>query len=188
MHFFIFILAINLSYLCIEKGERDMMKSRTRILGALILLVAFLLALPFWMSNPKAVATEEFPAANLENAIDNNVAYANDSAVYTNQNADVNTGRVETKNLVVDKDVAAACDTTCKHNWEHIRKIPTCANEGYEKDTCTLCGEEQVTVLPRCEHVEGEWIITVHPTEYADGVRLKDCIYCDIILYFENFR
>ena len=165
-----------------------MTRSKTRILGAIIMVATLVFTCSFFMSKPKAAAAEEFPSANLENVAVHNVSHAGDSAVSTEQKTENKCEIIEKKDPVVVEDTAVETETTCKHNWEHSHKSPTCQKEGYEKDTCTLCGEERVTVLPCCAHVEGEWIITVQPTEYADGVRLKDCIYCDIILYFENFR
>lgn len=163
-----------------------MTRGKTRILGAVIMLATFIFASTFFMSKPKAAAAEEFPSANLENVTVHNVAHEDDSAVPPVYKEN-KTETIETKEPA-NVEVAVEAEPTCQHSWEHSHQSPTCKNEGYEKDTCTLCGEERVTILPCCSHVEGEWIITVQPTEYADGVRLKDCIYCDIILYFENFR
>lgn len=164
-----------------------MSRSKTRILGALIMVAAFIMSASFFMSKPKAAAAEEFPTANLENVAVHTVTHSDDSAVSTEQKTEKDTEKLETKEVPV-LEKSDVVDTTCQHNWEHSQQNPTCKTAGYSKFTCTVCGEENITVLPCCDHVEGEWIITVQPTDYADGVRLKDCIYCDIILYFENFR
>lgn len=165
-----------------------MTKGKTRIIGAIVMAITILFAASFFMSKPKAAAAEEFPSVNLENVAVHNVAHAHDSSVSTENNTERETENQEVKTLAVTDNAEVVVTPACQHDWEHSHKNPTCKSEGYDKDVCILCGEEQVTTIPCCDHTEGEWIITVQPTEEADGVRLKDCIYCDIILYFENFR
>ena len=173
-----------------------MNKRNARIAVSLVLAMCGLLALQVSMTKPKAATAEQFPSVNLgcvdcpdETQDDTNGNIVKLEPVYADSNANTKETEKTKDNPLTDESPAEdMVVTACSHKWNTTQVSATCCTEGYTKHTCELCGEINTTVIPCTAHVEGEWKITVEPTEYADGVRLKDCIYCDIILRFENFR
>ena len=70
--------------------------------------------------------------------------------------------------------------------WE-VEEDSTCTEEGVEKGTCTVCGEEVSQVIAKKEHTSGEWEVTVQPTPDEDGTRIKTCTVCGEELEKEDF-
>ena len=71
------------------------------------------------------------------------------------------------------------CSCGCQHEWgtsETIRNS-TCQQTGLLRQTCTLCGEVEETVLPQRRH-SYENVVTKEPTCSAQGEQILTCTMC----------
>ena len=67
------------------------------------------------------------------------------------------------------------------HSWVDgaVLREATCAGEGIQNRTCSVCGREESVVIPKTgEHTWGEWTITREPTCLASGIRTRTCTVC----------
>lgn len=84
---------------------------------------------------------------------------------------------------------------TCKCGKQQERKIskvnhvagewkttidPTCAVNGEQESTCTVCGQILVQVIHTVDHDYGEWSVVKQPTCTQEGERSRICIYGDV--------
>ena len=73
-----------------------------------------------------------------------------------------------------------------KHDVDFLEEIePTCLKEGLtEGEICSICGEILYSqeVIPKKEHVLGEWIIEWEATYDYDGLKSRKCEVCKIIV------
>lgn len=80
--------------------------------------------------------------------------------------------------LVKQNEIAASGS----HTWDDgvYVKIPTCAEMGTRKITCTVCGETRVDdkVPATGNHTYGEWKVTTEATTEAEGVKTRECAVC----------
>lgn len=63
-------------------------------------------------------------------------------------------------------------------NWQLIQSA-TCTQVGKEKGECILCGDVATKLTDVTDHIIGEWVITVNPTEYATGEKTRYCTECN---------
>ena len=67
------------------------------------------------------------------------------------------------------------------HSWGEWRIIreATCATEGIQTHTCTVCGKEDQGVIPKTDnHAWGDWKITIEATCLASGLKSRTCSVC----------
>ena len=67
------------------------------------------------------------------------------------------------------------------HSWGSwsVSKKATCAEDGTETRTCTVCGEQESRpYTDRGAHIWGEWNITKEATCAAEGVQTHTCTIC----------
>ncbi|MDR2889952.1 MAG: hypothetical protein LBV33_08990 [Lachnospiraceae bacterium] len=68
------------------------------------------------------------------------------------------------------------------HNYiEKTEKEPDCLDAGRKEFLCA-CGAFYYEEIAALGHIEGEWQIKTAATDTQTGLRVKECIYCDIIL------
>ena len=64
---------------------------------------------------------------------------------------------------------------------EEITKAPTCIDDGLKTFTCQ-CGNTYTEIIVKTGHIEGEWEIIMPNTCVANGIRIKKCTDCGVIL------
>ncbi len=72
--------------------------------------------------------------------------------------------------------------TTSKadHDWEFLdTQAPTCENKGFTEYVCKTCQEMKTDYTPALGHDYGEEKVTVQPTMYITGEKVKHCKRCD---------
>ncbi|MBQ7907630.1 MAG: serine protease [Clostridia bacterium] len=67
-----------------------------------------------------------------------------------------------------------------EHTFVETECSPTCREQGYVMNTCTLCGHvEKNDFIPTTdEHKEGEWVVTKKASCLETGVQKKYCTVC----------
>lgn len=71
-----------------------------------------------------------------------------------------------------------------EHQWSSyfaIDRIPSCTEEGSESIHCSVCNaidEATVTVIPKADHIYGDWQVTKGATCVAEGSKEKVCSIC----------
>ena len=70
--------------------------------------------------------------------------------------------------------------------WATV-KSATCTEEGEEKATCSVCGEEVTRVVEKIPHEEGDWEIETEATYFSLGFRVKKCKACGEQLAKESY-
>lgn len=70
----------------------------------------------------------------------------------------------------------------CNHTWTETVVPPTCVEEGYTEQVCTICGETHTETVPALGHTLGERKITVSPTCTDVGIAAVLCETCGTIL------
>lgn len=67
-------------------------------------------------------------------------------------------------------------EKNCAHEYEKTTEAPDCINDGWEKNTCRLCGEEKITAIPAKGHSYTESIVS--PTCTEAGYTSYTCTVC----------
>lgn len=75
-------------------------------------------------------------------------------------------------------------DQTCKHDYTTEYKEPTCVDDGYVKNICKLCGDENIVTIPATGHKWGKTTV-VKPTCKNEGYSKKVCKMCDKVETFD---
>ena len=86
--------------------------------------------------------------------------------------------------LLLSLVLLGACASPHTHTWSQwqVTKSPSCIETGEQYRTCD-CGEIETAPLPVTQdHVAGDWEITTPATQTQDGMKIKQCIYCDAVL------
>ena len=66
------------------------------------------------------------------------------------------------------------------HQWELLDDSnPTCESNGYTDYVCKVCAEMKTVTKPALGHDYGEEKVTVQPTMYITGEKVKHCKRCD---------
>ena len=108
---------------------------------------------------------------------------------YYNRNCyDGRTNTSYTKNVYDDLVMYALyLSDPCEHIYDEGEIVaPTCTEDGYTKHTCQNCGATMKdTVVEALGHTEGEWAVTVEPTQYAEGLKELCCTVCGEVLKSE---
>ena len=66
------------------------------------------------------------------------------------------------------------------HQWELLDDSnPTCESNGYTDYICKVCAEMKTVTKPALGHDYGEEKVTVQPTMYITGEKVKHCKRCD---------
>lgn len=67
----------------------------------------------------------------------------------------------------------------CVHEYETEIVEPTCEQEGYTLNVCTLCGFKKKTDrVAKNAHTYTEWIVEKEQTDTTDGLKSRQCIVC----------
>lgn len=54
----------------------------------------------------------------------------------------------------------------------------TCAKEGAQTRTCSVCGNIETTPIKKLDHTYGEWVTATKPTVEAEGLQTRTCSVC----------
>lgn len=66
------------------------------------------------------------------------------------------------------------------HNYESVVTAPTCTEQGYATNTCTICGDSYVDSYGEATgHCYGEWTVVTAATCTEDGQERRNCGNCD---------
>ncbi len=81
---------------------------------------------------------------------------------------------------VCDDSYDDTIPATDEHTIMTIRKEPTCTKIGTEQCLCEVCGDMvgDLVILPKIDHVYGEWTVITVPTETEDGSKAHSCTSC----------
>ncbi len=89
----------------------------------------------------------------------------------------------------VEKGVCSVCNaetervgTANGHRMEYTtEKQATCQEPGLRIGKCKDCGMESQGEIPKLKHEWTDWVVTVAPTEEADGERERKCTMCETV-------
>ena len=70
-----------------------------------------------------------------------------------------------------------SCETCTFGEWVTVAE-PTCAVEGKQERTCSVCGNTEENYLPKVDHKWGEWQITKSPSVEKEGEEARSCTVC----------
>ena len=107
---------------------------------------------------------------------------------YTRSAYDYRLNTTYTRNVYDDLIVyAASLSKGCEHAWNDGVDVPaTCTEQGYILRTCNLCGATMKEVYENpLGHIVSDWIVELEATAEAEGLKVKRCERCGILIASE---